>query len=272
MLANDNRLHRLANELFLYLSGIAQAKQYYPSASETECEAWSAERWGGNLDQTRLYWGEAGREHASISPYCIPAHSTNWAQVREHLLVQDGWGMGLQLAWFMRAYAPRDQLVALVKHLRQWSLISTPSGESAILRIGDWQVVNPLPCASTAQEASALYGPVASYCDITPTGRIQALTLLAREAHPTPESLPRALSAAQWQALLEPAQRQEQAQRNGFNNDRDIVRWLALATELGPDFPQQPWAQTLLSQPENIGIKSRMDRLYQAAIDQLDEA
>lgn len=272
-------------------------------ASLNDAVPWLAERWGGNLEQTRLYWGEAGRVHARISPYCIPVHRANWAQVREHLLIQDGWGMGLQLAWFMRAYAPRDQLMAVVKHLRQWSLVSSPSGESAILRIGDWQVINPLLSASTAQEACALYGPVDSYCDITPTGHIKALTLRAREPHPIPEHLPRTLSVAQWQALLAPAQQQEltrymthlrtyhtrwrdapedallaftrqqteQAQNNGFNNDRDIVRWLALATELGPDFPQQRWAQTLLSQPENIGVKSRMDRLYQAAIDQLDE-
>lgn len=63
LLANDNRLHRLANELFLYastltalpldievvkqrfLSGIVFAKQCYPSANEAECEAWSAHRW-----------------------------------------------------------------------------------------------------------------------------------------------------------------------------------------------------------------------------------
>ncbi|MEH2922773.1 DUF4123 domain-containing protein [Samsonia erythrinae] len=63
LLANDNRLHRLANELFLFVSakcvfpldidivkasfinGIALAKQYYPNASEAECEAWSAHRW-----------------------------------------------------------------------------------------------------------------------------------------------------------------------------------------------------------------------------------
>lgn len=273
-------------------------------AALNDAVPWLAERWGGNLDQTRVYWGEAGREHASISPYCIPVHSANWTQVREHLLVQDGWGMGMQLAWFMRTYAPRDQLMALVKHFRQWSLISPPSGESAILRIGDWQVVKALLAVSTAQEANALYGPVASYCDIAPSGRVQILTLTARAPHSVPNSLPRQLSTAQWHALLEPAQRQElarytahlrtyhtrwkdapedalldftrrhmaQAQQNGFNNDRDIVRWLALATELGPDFPQQPWAQPLLSQPENIGIKSRMDRLYQAAIDQLDDA
>ncbi|MBQ4769691.1 DUF4123 domain-containing protein [Pectobacterium versatile] len=63
LLANDNRLHRLANELFLFvsaqcvfsldieivkarfISGIEFAGNYYPEASEAECEAWSAHRW-----------------------------------------------------------------------------------------------------------------------------------------------------------------------------------------------------------------------------------
>ncbi|RRO02856.1 DUF4123 domain-containing protein [Pectobacterium aquaticum] len=63
LLANDNRLHRLANELFFFvsaqcffpldieivksrfISGIALAENYYPKASEAECEAWSAHRW-----------------------------------------------------------------------------------------------------------------------------------------------------------------------------------------------------------------------------------
>ncbi|RNM21688.1 DUF4123 domain-containing protein [Dickeya undicola] len=63
LLSNDNRLHRLANDLFLhvsalywaeldvdvvksrFLSGIALAQARYPRASETECEAWSAHRW-----------------------------------------------------------------------------------------------------------------------------------------------------------------------------------------------------------------------------------
>ncbi|KHN62590.1 hypothetical protein OI70_01690 [Dickeya fangzhongdai] len=63
LLSNDNRLHRLANDLFLhvsalywaeldvdvvrnrFLSGIALAQAHYPRASENECEAWSAHRW-----------------------------------------------------------------------------------------------------------------------------------------------------------------------------------------------------------------------------------
>ncbi|MEH0874514.1 DUF4123 domain-containing protein [Pectobacterium cacticida] len=63
LLAQDNRLHRLANELFLFvsthcvfpldieivkarfISGITLAQKYYPKAREAECEAWSAHRW-----------------------------------------------------------------------------------------------------------------------------------------------------------------------------------------------------------------------------------
>ncbi|MCL6408670.1 DUF4123 domain-containing protein, partial [Dickeya dadantii] len=41
---------------------------------------------------------------------------------------------------------------------------------------------------------------------------------------------------------------------------------------LSPEFIHQPWAKNILVQPEYIGTQSRMDRLYQAAIDHLDEA
>ncbi len=63
LLADENRLHRLANQLWLhasqfyreeldiewlksrFLSGIAAAQQRYPYASADECEGWSAHRW-----------------------------------------------------------------------------------------------------------------------------------------------------------------------------------------------------------------------------------
>ncbi|WP_033577881.1 DUF4123 domain-containing protein [Dickeya chrysanthemi] len=273
-------------------------------AALNDAVPWLAERWGGSLEQTRLYWGEAGQVHASVSPYCIPVHAANWPQVREHLLTQEGWGIGVQLAWFMQAYSPLDQLRDLVKHLRQWSLVATQEGDSAILRVSDWQVIQPLLSASTVQEATALYGPIATFCDLSPDGSLQSLSLTERVAHNLPDTLPRTLSDAQWQVLLAPALRQmlerymahlrthharwresdddslldftrqqtEQARIQGFNNDRDIVRYLALATELTPTFIQQPWAQAILAQPEYIGAQNRMDRLYQAAIDQLDDA
>ncbi|KHN52382.1 DUF4123 domain-containing protein [Pectobacterium fontis] len=273
-------------------------------ASMNDAVPWLAERWGGSLEQTRLYWGEAGRVHASVSPYCIPLHAANWSQVKEHIVTQPGWGMGLQLEWFMQAYSPLDQLIEVTKHLRQWSLVASPSGENAILRVGDWQVVNQLLSASSAQEACALYGPIASFCDISPDGAIRALNLTTREPHSITDILPRQLSDEQWQAIMVPSEHQnlaryrehlrtyhanwqhapddelqafihqqvQQARINGFNNDRDIVRWLALATELSPEFIHQAWAKNILIQPEHIGTQSRMDRLYQAAIDHLEEA
>lgn len=268
-------------------------------AALNDAVPWLAERWGGSLEQTRLYWGETGRIHASVSPYCIPVHAANWAQVRKHIVTQDGWGMGLQLAWFMQANSPLEQLLDVTKHLRAWSLVTAPSGENAILRIGDWQVVSQLLSASSAPEASALYGPIASFCNLSPDGGMQSINLIAREPPSSPDILPRQLSERQWQAIMAPSDYQvlerymahlrayhprwrdaddeplltftrrqaEQARDNGFNNDRDIVRWLALATELEPDFIQHAWARRILAEPENIGMQSRMDRLYGAAIE-----
>ncbi|MFC3393931.1 DUF4123 domain-containing protein [Brenneria rubrifaciens] len=268
-------------------------------AALNDAVPWLAERWGGSLDQTRLYWGETGRIHASVASYCIPVHTANWEQVRAHIVTQDGWGLGLQLAWFMQAYSPLDQLLDVVKHLRHWSLVTSPSGDDAILRISDWQVISQLLSASNAQEACALFGPVASFCDLSPDGKVQTLSLISREPHTIPDTLPRQLSNGQWQSIMAPSEHQvlkrymahlksyhprwqdsdeeslftftrrqaEQARLNGFNNDRDIVRWLALATELEPDFILQPWAQRILAQPENIGTQNRMDRLYSAALE-----
>lgn len=262
-----------------------------------------AERWGGSLEQTRLYWGEAGRVHASISPYCFPVNPENWDAVREQLLTQHGWGIGIQLDWFMRAMPPVEQLKSLQKHLREWNTVVTPSGENAILRVGDWRVVKPLLEASTAPEASAFYGPIGSFWQLTPEGGAETLTLTQREkvaAAPPP----RTLSAAQWLALLGPSeldvyqrymahlreyhgrwrdtdddsllaftqQQSEAAQLHGFNSERDIVRYLALASELEPSFIEAEWAQPVLSQPEYIGTQNRMDRLFEKAIQHLENA
>ncbi|MFP1909420.1 DUF4123 domain-containing protein [Lonsdalea quercina] len=274
-------------------------------AALNDAAPWLAERWGGSLEHTRLYWGEAGREHASISPYCIPVTAQNWPQLEEYLCIRDGWGIGIQLEWFMQAYTPGQQLVELVTHLRHWSLVAMPDGDNAILRISDWLIVKQLLSASTAQEATALFGPIASFCDLSPNrGGSRVLTLTHREPHDIPNTSPRQLSDAQWQALLGPStqnaletymdhlrayhprwqaegndallaftqQQVKQAELQGFNNDRDIVRYLALATELSPDFIGEPWAQTVMAEPEIIGTQNKMDRLYAAAVSQQSEA
>lgn len=273
-------------------------------AAINDAVPWLAERWGGSLEQTRLYWGESGRIHASISPYCIPANPANWPQLREHLLTQEGWGIGIQLEWFMRTLSPLDQLLDLVKHLRQWSLVETQDGEHAILRISDWQVITPLLAASTVNEATSFYGPVATFWQLGCQGNADSLALTQREYVAQPLVMPRQLSDPQWQAILAPSdnrvlvrysehlrqyhprwreaddaaltefivQQRAQAQQHGFNNDRDIVRYLALATELEPEFIASDWAQPILQQADYIGTESRMDRLYRRAIEQLDKA
>lgn len=272
-------------------------------AASNDAVPWLAERWGGELEQTRIYWGEAGRVHASISPYCFPVTVENWPQVSEHLQKQESWGVGIQLEEFMRAQSPADQLKTLMKHLRQWSLVTTPEGETAILRISDWLVLSRLLGASTAAEATALFGPITSFTYLPTGGKAQCATLAWRES-PAATVLPRQLSEQQWRAILGPSlrrayerymahlreyhsrwrgsddetllafvvQEQKQAVRYGFNNDRDIVRYLALATEMEPAFIDSVWAQQILREADYIGTLSRMDRLYRKAIEQLEDA
>lgn len=272
-------------------------------AAINQAVPWLAERWGKSLEQTRLYWGETGRVHASISPYCISVNAENWPAILEQLITQNGWGIGIQLAGMMKMMPPLDQLQALQKHLRQWSLVVMPPDENAILRIGDWQVVSRLMSASTIQEATAFYGPISAFWCIAPDGSAESLSLAQRESPTLPATTPRKLSDAQWAALLGPAEQHalarymahlreyharwhdikyEQllaftqaqcsaARRHGFNNERDIMRYLALATELEPAFIDAPWAQAILSQPDYIGSQSRMDRLYQQAIERLED-
>lgn len=262
---------------------------------------WLAERWSGSLEQSCLYWGEAGRIHASISPYCFPVGTENWPQIQEHLVREEGWGIGIQLEWFMRALSPQDQLLALMEHLRQWSLVVTPEGQDAILRVGDWQTLTTLLSASTLSEATDLFGPVSSFFQIDPEGTLQIATLHRREKAKRSAVLPRELTARQWQALLVPAEQKvlaryaehlrlyhvrwreteehellafvrehsNRAKRYGFTHDQDIVRYLALATELEPGFINAPWAKPILQEPEYIGEQSRMDRLFSMAIERM---
>lgn len=272
-------------------------------AASNDAVPWLAERYGGDLEQTRLYWGESGRIHASVSPYCFPVDAESWPKVSEHLQTQESWGLGIQLEWFMRPQSPAEQLQVLMKHLRQWSLVSTPEDDTAILRISDWLVLSRLLAASTAAEASAIFGPVTSFTYLPTNGEAQNASLAWREP-PPPLILPRQLSELQWRAILDPSlrraherymahlreyhgrwrdtdddtlltfviQEQKQAVHYGFNNDRDIVRYLALATELEPAFIDTDWAQKILGEPDYLGTQSRMDRLYRKAIEQLEDA
>lgn len=263
-----------------------------------------AEKWGGSLEQTRLYWGETGKLHSTISPYLIPVHRQNWPELQRLVTHQPGWGLMFQLDWFMLAYTPLQQLQALLAHLRQWSWIDTPEHETAILRLSDWQVVKPLLMASSPAEATALFGPIAKFIDVLPEGCCEYLQLIERVEHDLAGRAPQQLSPTQWTALNSLSDRvahdeyvahiqahhqvvkgwqpeqlfsfvkegEREAISNGFKNQQDVIRFLSLKLEMPAGFMALPWAKKIMAEPaELIGQQNRMDRLFEQALHELDK-
>ncbi|WP_298771762.1 DUF4123 domain-containing protein [uncultured Shewanella sp.] len=124
---------------------------------------------GGRSEKCRLYWGEAGRMHASISPYLLPVTIDNWPQLKEEVCSVDHWGVAIVLDAKQRALPPAQQFNGLLHHLRQWTLVKTETNAKTqaegnngqqVLRLSDWQVLSTLLQASTELEQSALFGPV----------------------------------------------------------------------------------------------------------------
>ncbi|MFM5557023.1 DUF4123 domain-containing protein [Aeromonas rivipollensis] len=263
-----------------------------------------AEKWGGSLEQTRLYWGETGKLHSTISPYLIPVHRQNWTELQRLVTHQPGWGLMFQLDWFMLAYTSLQQLQALLAHLRQWSWIETPENETAILRLSDWQVVKPLLMASSPAEATALFGPIAKIIDMSPEGGCDYLQLIERVEHDLAGRAPQQLSPAQWTALnslsdsvahdeyvahiqahhqvvkgWQPEQLfsfikegEQEAFSHGFKNQQDVIRFLSLKLEMPAGFMALPWAKKIMDDPtELVGQQNRMDRLFEQALHELDK-
>ncbi|CAB5694514.1 DUF4123 domain-containing protein [Aeromonas dhakensis] len=276
----------------------------FAEAAINEAVPGLAEKWGGSLEQTRLYWGETGKLHSTISPYLIPVHRQNWPELQRLVIHQPGWGLLLQLGWFMLAYTPLQQLQALLAHLRQWSWITTPENETAILRLSDWQVVKPLLTVSSPAEATALFGPVATIIDMSPDGGCEYLQLIERVEHDLAGHAPQQLSPAQWTALnslsdsvahdeyIEHIQAhhpvvkgwqseqlfsfikegEQEAFAHGFKNQQDVIRFLSLKLEMPAGFMALPWAKKIMAEPaELIGQQSRMDRLFEQALCELDK-
>lgn len=276
----------------------------FAEAAINEAVPGLAEKWGGSLEQTRLYWGETGKLHSTISPYLIPVHRQNWPELQRLVIHQPGWGLLLQLDWFMLAYTPLQQLQALLAHLRQWSWIDTPEDETAILRLSDWQVVKPLLTVSSPAEATALFGPVATIIDMSPDGGCEYLQLIERVEHDLAGHAPQQLSPAQWTALnslsdsvahdeyIEHIQAhhsvvkewqserlvsfikegEQEAFAHGFKNQQDVIRFLSLKLEMPVGFMAHPWAKKIMAEPaELIGQQSRMDRLFEQALCELDK-
>ncbi|MFB2702408.1 DUF4123 domain-containing protein [Aeromonas veronii] len=276
----------------------------FAEAAINEAVPGLAEKWGGSLEQTRLYWGETGKLHSTISPYLIPVHRQNWPELQRLVIHQPGWGLLLQLDWFMLAYTPLQQLQALLAHLRQWSWITTPENETAILRLSDWQVVKPLLTVSSPAEATALFGPVVKIIDVSPEGGCEYLQLIDRVEHDLAGRAPQRLSPAQWTALnslsdsvahdeyIEHIQAhhpvvkgwqseqlfsfikegEQEAFAHGFKNQQDVIRFLSLKLEMPVGFMAHPWAKKIMAEPaELIGQQSRMDRLFEQALCELDK-
>ncbi|WP_323891536.1 DUF4123 domain-containing protein [Aeromonas veronii] len=276
----------------------------FAEAAINEAVPGLAEKWGGSLEQTRLYWGETGKLHSTISPYLIPVHRQNWPELQRLVIHQPGWGLLLQLDWFMLAYTPLQQLQALLAHLRQWSWITTPENETAILRLSDWQVVKPLLTVSSPAEATALFGPVATIIDMSLEGGCEYLQLIERVEHDLAGHAPQQLSPAQWTALnslsdsvahdeyIEHIQAhhpvvkgwqseqlfsfikegEQEAFAHGFKNQQDVIRFLSLKLEMPAGFMALPWAKKIMAEPaELIGQQSRMDRLFEQALCELDK-
>lgn len=265
---------------------------------------WLAEKLPGKNERTRLYRDKAGAIHASISPYIIPVNQDNWEQMKEHVLILDGWGVGVRLSWKHCSRSEETQLQRLSQHLRSWLLVTTPEQEDVTLRLADWQVVRPLLEASTHPEATAFFGPVAEFWHLAPDGSAERLELTHHREHSLNITQPRTLSPLQWQAILTPSllntlqrymthlrqhhprwhdaentelhqfteQHYQQALEYGFRHDRDIVRYLALASELHPGFIGEAWAQAIMRDAEYTPAGSRMDRLYHKAVEMMDNA
>ncbi|EKS6643750.1 TPA: DUF4123 domain-containing protein [Serratia marcescens] len=265
---------------------------------------WQAELHSRDNELVRLYPGNVGTIHASISPYIIPVNQDNWEQVKEYVLTYDCWGIGIRLSWLDRIQSNEAQLQVLSQHLRSWLLVTTPEQDDVTLRLADWQVVRPLLEASTHPEATAFFGPVAEFWHLAPDGSAEKLELAHHTEHPPNITQPRTLSPLQWQAILTPSllntlqrymahlrqhhprwhdaennelqhfteQHYQQALEYGFRHDRDIVRYLALASELHPGFIGDTWAQAIMRDTEYTPAGSRMDRLYSKAVEMMDEA
>lgn len=265
---------------------------------------WLAEKLSGKNELTRLYRDKVGAIHASISPYIIPVNQDNWEQVKEHVLTLDGWGVGVRLSWKHSSRSEERQLQVLSQHLRSWLLVTTPEQDDVTLRLANWQVIRPLLEASTHSEASALFGPVAEFWSLAPDDSAEMLTLAYQGDHGSSIQRPRTLSTLQWQAILAPSllntlqrymthlrqhhprwhdaendelypfteQHYQQALDHGFRNDRDIVRYLALVSELHPGFIGDAWAQAIMNEPEYTRSGNRMDRLYSKAVEMMDDA
>lgn len=256
---------------------------------------------GISVEYSRLYWGETGRIHSSISPYLIHVTEDNWPIIAEKICQKKNWGIGIQLQWYMNAYTPVQQLSELLSHLREWTWIEAETGESRLLRLSDWKVLSTLMNASTNNEAAALFGPIAQFIYLE-GDNLSAMTRATKQKTDIAHRFPQALSGHQWQAISQMAQSSQQlayqahlkahhqetlswtderlnsfvstqvqrASEHGFTNSEETVKYLSLSLIFGEDFVKQAWAANVLTRTQQGG-QTKMEKLYQAGLNELDK-
>jgi hypothetical protein len=300
---NNRDLQIVPIDSALWLNSIAEGGCFILAESAVNDDVPSlAESFNGfSLEYSRLYWGETGRIHSSISPYLIHVTEDNWPILKEKICQEFNWGIGIQLEWYMNANTPPQQLTELLSHLREWTWLETESGEPRLLRISDWKVLSTLMEASTDNEVSAIFGPIAKFISVEGENLI-SMTRSIKQKYDIAHRSPQSLSEHQWLALnnMEHSEQHlaykahlkehhsetstwtderlnnfindqtNSASEQGFTHRQDTVKFLSLSLIFGQTFVTQEWATTILKTKQE-GTKTKMEKLYQAALNELDK-
>lgn len=251
-------------------------------------------------EENCLYWGEMGKVHASVSPYLLKLD--DWQNFEDNIAFQSNWGVMIQL----KEEVAQSQCSSfyLLNHLREWTLVTPYQQEPLLLRLSDWDVLNVLLSASNNIELNALFGPVEAFAYWhKENADVEVVSLRNPSSETVTHRSPQFLSEKQSMALNAYANRHqykkyaehlkahhsevttwtseamtaflarhiEQANQHKFTTEKDIVRYLSLTAILGERFADMPWAKETLSQKSVAGTQSRMDRLYQRALEELDK-
>lgn len=247
----------------------------------------------------KLYWGEMGKVHASISPYLVKLN--NWETFENDIAVQEGWGVWVRVNTHL--VLSQDPLSVLLHHLREWTLVESPDKVRMLLRMSDFEVLKVLLSASNADELNGLFGPIAEFAYWQKgMDQVMVLSLNKPAENIFPHRSPQVLSPSQYYALQIFAHRHQhnkyaehlkthhaevrqwdsemlsdfllnninKATHYRFTAEKDVVRYLSLAVVLGELFYESSWAKQQLERINIEGTTSRMDALYQRAVDEMD--
>ncbi|ASA55376.1 DUF4123 domain-containing protein [Vibrio gazogenes] len=252
----------------------------------------------------RVYWDEMGNIHASISPYVMPLQSWDW--FKEQIAIQPHWGIALQLDARFHQLPMTRQTELVLRYFRAWTMVETPTQEQEqlLLRLSDWDVFGVLWQASDPVYQKHIQGPLQQVVYWEPEQpEAKVLCFQPPMLDKTTLPLPIRLTDAQYQALNIWGNRQiyrqyqdhlqahhsetqswdqaqfdaylhqhvTQANQLGFQQPNDVVRYLSLTVVFGKQFTTQPWAKQVLQSPDYQGTQSRMDRLFERGLDELDK-